>query len=243
VTLTEKLQEELEARVAALREIVFVPGVAVMVPPPQEPVRTLGVERSKPAGNVSVKAMLVRVVEGLGFEAVKLSEVAPLSGMLAVPKEFASVGGAITVTEALEVFPVPPWAEVMVTLLFFAPGVVPVTLRVRVQEALEDKVPAEKLMALDAGTAVVVPMQVVARPLGVATTRPEGKESVKERPVRVVEVLGLATVNESVVVALSGMVAAPKDLAMVGGEATERSALAALPVPPLVEVTELVVLA
>ena len=47
--------------------------------------------------------------------------------------------------------------------------------------------------------------------------------------------------NVSDVVPFSGIVAAPNALAIEGGEATVRLALAVLPVPPLVEVTAPVV--
>src|SRR5271156_930449 len=56
VTLIEKVQEALDARVAPERLMAAVPCVAVMVPPPQVPERPFGVEITKPAGNVSLKA-------------------------------------------------------------------------------------------------------------------------------------------------------------------------------------------
>ncbi len=46
--------------------------------------------------------------------------------MLAAPKALMIIGGATTVTEAFEVFPVPALVEVTWTLLFFTPAVVPV---------------------------------------------------------------------------------------------------------------------
>jgi hypothetical protein len=48
--------------------------------------------------------------------------------------------------------------------------------------------------------------------------------------------------NVSEVVPFSGMLAAPKALAMLGAVATVRLAVAVLPVPPLAEVTAPVVL-
>lgn len=116
------------------------------------------------------------------------------------------------------------------------------TLSETVQEELGASVPPASVTLLEPATAVTVPVQVALRLLGVATTRPEGKESVKARPERVREELGLETVKERVVELLSGMDAAPKELLMEGGVATERVALAVLPVPPLVEVTGAVVL-
>jgi len=57
VTLTEKLQDPLAAKVAPLKLIAPVPAAAVIVPPAQEPDRPLGVATSSPAGRVSVKPM------------------------------------------------------------------------------------------------------------------------------------------------------------------------------------------
>jgi len=56
VTLTENVQEELAAIVPAVKLMMFVPAVAVSVPAPQLPVTPLGVEITRPAGSVSVKA-------------------------------------------------------------------------------------------------------------------------------------------------------------------------------------------
>ncbi len=56
VTLTAKVHAPLPASVAPNRLTPFDPAVAVIVPPPQLPVSPLGVETTRPAGNVSVKA-------------------------------------------------------------------------------------------------------------------------------------------------------------------------------------------
>ena len=61
---------------------------------------------------MSVKPTPVSVVVVLLFWMVKLNEVEPFSGMLAAPKALLITGGATTVMEALEVFPVPPSVEV-----------------------------------------------------------------------------------------------------------------------------------
>ena len=93
-------------------------------------------------------------------------------------------------------------------------------------------------------TAVTVPPHVSARPFGVATTRPAGSVSVKPTPVSAVAAFGLVSVNVSVVVPFTTMLAAPNALAIVGGATatTVRLAEAVPPVPPSVEVTALVVL-
>ena len=61
VTFTEKLHELLATSVAAERLITLEPCVAVIVPPPQVPVRPLGVETKSPAGRVSLNAIPVRL--------------------------------------------------------------------------------------------------------------------------------------------------------------------------------------
>ena len=125
VTLTEKVQELLAAIVPPDSVTKPDPAVAVIVPDPHVPVRPLGVETTKPAGNESLKAIPVKAVVVFGFETVKLRLVDPFKGMLAAPNALLIVGAATTVTEALEVLPVPPFAELMLTLLFFTPAVVP----------------------------------------------------------------------------------------------------------------------
>lgn len=78
-----------------------------MVPPPQAPAIPLGVETTKPAGKVSLNPMPLNDAAGFALFTVKLSEVEPFNGMLAAPNDLISTGGAITVSAALEVFPVP----------------------------------------------------------------------------------------------------------------------------------------
>ncbi len=124
VTFREKLQELLAAMVPPVSAIVFVPGVAVIVPLPQEPLSPLGVETTSPDGSASVNATPVKAV-ALPFWMVKVRLVEPFSGMLAAPNAFVITGGPTTVIEALEVLPVPPFVELTVTLLFFTPPVVP----------------------------------------------------------------------------------------------------------------------
>jgi hypothetical protein len=242
VTLTENVQLELAARVAPLRLIVFVFCVAVIVPPPQEPVRPFGVEITRPAGSVSLKLTPVNAAVVLGFVTVKLKLVEPFSGMLAAPNALVRVGDATTVMEVLDVFPVPPSVELTVTELFFTPAVVPCTFTETVQLALAANVPAERLMLPEPAVAVAVPPQVLLSAFGVATTNPAGRLSVKAIPVSAKLVFGLVMVNVREVVPFNGICAAPKALVMDGGVATVKLAVAVLPVPPFVEVTFPVVL-
>lgn len=110
-----------------------------------------------------------------------------------------------------------------------------------VQLALAASVPAERLTLDEPAVAVAVPPHVLLR-LGVeAMTNPAGKLSVNAMPLSATFVFGLVMLNVSDVVPFTGMLAAPKVLAMAGGEATVRFAVAVLPVPPLVEVTAPVV--
>jgi len=125
VTLTENVQEALVAIVPPLRLIEPEPGVAVIVPAPHVPVMPFGVETTRPAGRLSVKATPLSATVRFGLVIVKLSEVEPFSGMLAAPNAFAIDGGATTVIEAFDVLPVPAVASLTVTLLFFTPAVVP----------------------------------------------------------------------------------------------------------------------
>jgi len=162
--------------------------------------------------------------------------------MLVAPNVLAIVGGATTVIEALDVFPVPPSVEVTCTLLFFTPAIVPCTFTVTVQLALAASVPPVRLTEPEPATAVAVPPQVLFNPLGVATTKPAGRVSVNAMPVSARVVFGLLMVNVSEVVPFSGMLAAPKAFVMLGGVATVRFAVAVFPVPPFVEVTFPVVL-
>ena len=111
------------------------------------------------------------------------------------------------------------------------------------QEALAASVPAERVTLEEPAAAVAVPPHVLVR-FGVeATTSPAGKLSVKAMPLSATLVFGFEMLNVSDVVPFSGIVAAPNALAIEGGEATVRLALAVLPVPPLVEVTAPVVFA
>src|SRR5882724_4771524 len=112
VTFRANVQELLCASVAPVRLITLVACVPVIVPPPQLPVRPLGVETTKPAGNVSLKPTPPSAVVLLLFWMVKLNEVEPFNGILAAPNALMITGGAVTVMLAFAVLPVPPSAEV-----------------------------------------------------------------------------------------------------------------------------------
>src|SRR5262245_453514 len=81
-----------------------------------------------------------------------------------------------------------------------------------------------------------VPHTSLVVPFG--TVRPAGSVSVQPTPLSATGfAAGLVRVKVSDVVVVSGIVAAPNALARVGGAATATSAVAVLPVPPLVELT------
>ena len=87
----------------------------------------------------------------------------------------------------------------------------------------------------DPAFAVTVPPQVLLSPLGVPTTKPDGRLSVNASPVSAKPLFGLLILNVSVVVPFSGILGAPNTLVIVGGDATVRFAEEVLPVPPFVE--------
>jgi len=239
VTFTLNVHDELAASVAPDRLITVVFCVAVIVPV-HVLLRPLGVEIIRPAGKVSLNPIPVSMAEAFGLLRLKLSDVMPFKGMLAAPKPLLMVGGDRTVTEAFEVLPVPPSVELTVTLLFLVPAVVPCTFTETMHEALDAKVPPERLTEPDPAVAVAVPPQLLLRLDGVATTKPEGRLSVNAIPLAEL-VFGLLIVKVRLVVPFSGIVAAPNALVMDTGLATLRFAVAVFPVPPLVELTAPVV--
>jgi hypothetical protein len=74
-TLTAKVQEPAADRVAPVSDIDDEAATAVIVPPPQLPVRPLGVATTRPTGSGSVKATPVRATAAFGLVRVKLRAV------------------------------------------------------------------------------------------------------------------------------------------------------------------------
>jgi hypothetical protein len=194
---------------------------------------------TRPAGKLSVKVTEVSGPVVLGFDTVKVSEVEALKLILVAPKDFCSVGGATTVTLALAVLPVPALAEVTVTLLLLAPAAAPVTFSTMVQEPETGSVaPDREMEEVPADAMIVPPPQLPLSPLGDAISNPAGKLSVKATPVRAIAFgAGFVSVNVSEVAPFRGTLTPPKALLIVGGLATVSAPEAALPVPPLVELT------
>ena len=102
-----------------------------------------------------------------------------------------------------------------------------------------------KLVSFLAGakTGVLVALQPDRLTLGeVATHVPDGNASVKETPVNVVVGFGLVIVNTNVDVCPTAIVSGLNALAIAGGATTTSNvSCAVLPVPPLVEVTAILV--
>lgn len=107
----------------------------------------------------------------------------------------------------------------MLVALFFVPVLVPVTLRLNVHEPPPASVALpQTTLALPATAASVpLPTQLPPSALGVDTTRPAGKGSVKPIPVNAVDALGLAMMKVSEVDPFSAMLAAPNAIPIVGG--------------------------
>ena len=226
VTFTWNVQKELAGNVAPVRETLPDPGRAVIVPPPHVPVSALlGVDTisPKPTGKVSLNATLDSGTP-FGLLIVKVKVVVPPTPIEAAPKVLAIVGGEVigatpaTLRLVVEVFPLPPFVDPTVTLLLIVPIIVPVTLMENVQEVPPARVAPPRDTLPEPGTAVIVPPpQVPVRPLrGVVTISPPRNASVKATPVSEPE-FGLLIVKVKVVVPPTPMVAAPKDLVIVGG--------------------------
>jgi hypothetical protein len=233
--LIENVHEALAASAAPDKTITLVPCVAVIVPPPHDPVCPLGVVITRPAGSVSVNATPERSCVVFGLLIVKLNDVEPFSGILAAPNALLIVGGAATVMLAFDVLPVPPLVDVTCTLLFFTPAVVPVTFTETVQLAVGARLAPDRVTVDEPFAAVAVPLQLLVRFPGVATTRPAGRLSVNATPFRVRLELVLFSVKVRLVVPFRGTVAAPNALTIVGGLITVRFADEVSPVPASVE--------
>jgi hypothetical protein len=115
----------------------------------------------------------------------------------------------------LKLFGLPFWLLVTKAVLIGFPTDVPVTLTANVHDVKGISVAPAKLTELEPATAVMVPpKQLPVRPLGVATTSPDGRASVTVTPVKVVPKLKLESVKVSVVLPPTAIEGAPN--AMLG---------------------------
>jgi hypothetical protein len=129
------------------------------------------------------------------------------------------VGGPITVSDAvLLVVVVGPLSFELIgpVVLFCTPGAMPVTLTENMQEPFAASVSPERLMTFVPAVAVIDPVQVVLKPLGVDTTSPTGSVSLNEIPVSGVP-FEFMRVKLRLVFPFTGIVDAPNAFLIVGG--------------------------
>ena len=125
----------------------------------------------------------LREIDELGLVKVSDRVEVPVMRIVDGVKEVASVNGAITVREALEVLPAPPFVDVTEAESLNTPVVVAVTLTTTMQLAPPARVPPVKAIDDDPAVAVAVPPHVEVSPFGVATTSPAGSVSLNASPV------------------------------------------------------------
>jgi hypothetical protein len=106
VTSTLKVQEAPPASVAAASVMLVLPETAVMVPPPQDPVKPFGVATTSPVGSVSVNPSAENAVV-FGLLRVKVRAVIAPAPMLTAPNAFVRVSGWTTVRVAVPGVPSP----------------------------------------------------------------------------------------------------------------------------------------
>jgi len=244
MTLTENEHAALAASVPADRLADEAPPAAVAVPP-HVLVTPLGVASSNPAGRLSVNVSPVSGNPALGFWIVKVKLVTPPRGLVAAPNALLIVGGLATVRLAVAVLPVPPLVELTAPVVFVnRPEAVPVTFTTTVHVVLGVAMfPPLRLMPLDPATAVTVPPHRLAKPFGVATSKPAGSVSANAIPLTAVAfAAGLVIVKVKAVVPFKGMDGTAKAFAMAGGAITPMLADAVPPLPPSADVTFPVVL-
>ena len=233
VTFTLNVHDEFAAIAPPVKLTLPDPAVGANVPPQVSVTPASGFDTTRPAGSGSLTATPLNAVKAFGLVIVKVSEVDPFSGRFDVPNAFAIVGGeaAFTVMLATAVRPTPPSVELIApVVLFFRPGVVPVTFTLNVHDEFAATVPPVKLTLISPAVGVNVP-QVLAAPVGFDTTRPAGRGSMIPTPVNAVEAFGLEIVKVSEVDPFSAKFDVPNAFATVGAEAVGKLRLNA---PPLV---------
>ena len=219
VMLTLKVHLSLAASVAPDTVIVVEPAVAVIVPPPHDPVNPLGVATTRPAGRESSKDTPVSPMVPFVLMTVKVKLVVLSSGIVEAPNALMASTGVITVILADAVLPVPPFEEVTVTLFTFTPPENRSnTLTLKVHLSPPASVAPDRVIVVEPSVAVIVPPpHDPVNPLGVDTTMVVGSESVNPTPVSEAMVLGFVMLKVRLVGTRSGTVAAPNALEIVGG--------------------------
>jgi hypothetical protein len=112
-TFTLNVQDPPAASVPPDSATAAEPAVAVMVPPPHEPVSPLGVATVIPDGKVSVNATPVRELPPFGLPMVKLRLVAAPALTEGAPNDLEIDGGPGTVRVADAAAPVPSFVELI----------------------------------------------------------------------------------------------------------------------------------
>lgn len=172
---------------------------------------------------MSVKAIPASaMVFAAGLATVSVSDVARFRGTLEAPKALAIVGGTAMVKVELPRLPVPPFVDPTNPVVFTkVPLTEPVTFRATVQEPPGAILAPVRVAVPASAGAVAVPPQVLARPLGVATTRPAGKASVKATPASAM-VLAAGFVMAIVIIATAfgEITAGANPFAITGGATT-----------------------
>src|SRR6266849_3863175 len=109
---------------------------------------------------------------------VKISEVVLPSGTVAAANAFLTTPGPTTSPSQALVPPGPLWSEVMGPLVFLnRSGLSAFTSTEITQLACAANAPPEKAMAVETGTAVTLPPQVLLTLVGPATAKPGGNVS------------------------------------------------------------------
>ena len=160
---------------------------------------------------MSLADTFINVTVEFGFANVKVSDVVPLSGIVAAPKLLEIVGatgGAITVK--LAVLLAAPgtvsFAVIGPVVLFSVPNVFGAFTFTEIEQVASNgfepgpNIPPAKLMDDEPAIAVIVPPQLLVRSLGESSTSPPGRLSAKEIPVSDVFVFGLLIVKLNKVV-------------------------------------------
>lgn len=218
VTLTESVHWLPAATEPPLSDRLPLEAAAVAVPP-QLFTSAFGVEMTIPDGRTSLNEIPVNAsVLTAGLVIVKLREVVPPTARLVAAKDCDIAGGVATVRTAVAVLPVPALLELTALLLFVKlPDAVAVTLSASVQLLPVATVPPLRVIAPVAASAVAIPPQLFASPLGVEITNPAGSVSLNPTPVSdTVFAAGLVIVKASEVVLFTAILGAPNDSAMVG---------------------------
>jgi len=95
VTFTANVHEAVAARDEPERMTLLDPAAAVMVPPPQLPVKPFGVPTTCPEGRVSEKPIPLSDRPVLGLERLKVRVVLPFNATLPAPNAFPMTGGSV----------------------------------------------------------------------------------------------------------------------------------------------------